>query len=50
VFAEFALRQVDFKNTELEDLRCAVVWVHGSFHLDRAISEFSIGGVWPASG
>ena len=42
VLTQFALRQVDFENTELENLGGAVVWVHGSFHLDRAISEFSI--------
>ena len=42
VLAQLALRQVDFENTELKDLGDAVVRVHGSFHLDRAISEFSI--------
>jgi predicted trehalose synthase len=42
VLAQFALREVDLENTELEDLGGAVVRVHGSFHLDRAISEFNI--------
>jgi hypothetical protein len=42
MLAQFTLREVDFENTELEDLGDAVVRVHGSLHLGRAISEFNI--------